>query len=82
MHAALITHETYRSSWTRGGRSFRGHQCQRGQQWCAIVLFQLVSVLSIACTTYADNALRPDKLDELVLVATLGVARAIGLEVT
>jgi len=39
-------------------------------------------VLSLRCATYANDALRSDELDELILVATLGVSRAIGLEVS
>jgi hypothetical protein len=73
-------HQRCQFSWTRGGRSFRGHQCRRGPQWCAAT--QLASTPKrMRGHSYADNTLGADQLDQLVLNASLAVALTVRLEV-
>lgn len=73
------------SSWTPRCHPCRGHQCRRGRPGYAR-LHQSVSIYTKSSqaarrSTYAQDALGANQLDQLVLSGANGVALGIGLEV-
>lgn len=71
----------YQSSLTLGGRTCRDHRHRRERQWCAVPRFSIIYIEFSTRGTYADNTLRTDKLDQLVLNRARSIARAVSLEV-
>lgn len=69
------------SSCCRGGHPFQDHQCLSGRQRCATSDTLAKAIRVKVVVTYANNALRSNKLDQLVCYRALAITLTIGLEV-